>query len=124
MIHNINILVVEDDPWNREFLVDTLKCCVNRSIMEFDNPIDALDMLKKDIPPHIIISDKNLPTMGGLEFLKQVKERFPEIVFVLTSPDPQDGDTAETLGADVFMAMPYTEADIFKIVDRFVVGSI
>ena len=124
MILNIKIMVVEDDPWNREFLVDTLKCCVNRNISEFDNSMNALEAITKHIPPHLIIADRNLPGIDGFEFLAQVKTHFPDIVFVLTSCDPQDYDKAEMLGADAFMAAPYTEADVFKVVDHFVAGSV
>lgn len=124
MIRNVKILVVEDDPWVREFLADTLKCCVNRQIGEFDNAADALEAIKKGPLPHLIIGDSNLPGMDGLEFLEYVKTRFPDIAFVLTSCEPQDYEKAEILGADGFMATPYTEADIFKIVDRFVVEAV
>jgi len=123
MIFNIKLMVVEDDPWIREFLTDALKCCVNRDIMAFDNPADAIEAIREGTPPHLIIADKHLPGMTGLEFLGFVKTHFPEIVFVLTSCESQDFEKAEKLGADAFMAVPYTEADIFKIIDRFVVDN-
>jgi response regulator RpfG family c-di-GMP phosphodiesterase len=40
--------------------------------ISFDSPVEALDAIKK-IKPHIIISDKQMPGMEGIDFLSRAK---------------------------------------------------
>ena len=87
----VNILLVEDDD------IDAM--CVERSLrkMKLLNPIiraidgiQALELLRSNevSRPYIILLDLNLPRMGGLEFLKTVRDD-PDlgdaIIFVLTT---------------------------------------
>ena len=44
----------------------------------FNNPVEALEFLQNN-PPDLVISDFLMPQMNGLEFLKQVKELYPEV---------------------------------------------
>lgn len=48
----------------------------------FNNPIEALEFLKKN-QPDLVISDFLMPEMNGLEFLSKVKELYPEVSKIL-----------------------------------------
>lgn len=87
----VNILLVEDDD------IDAMS--IERSIrkMRLLNPltravdgVDALAMLRNGTisRPYIILLDLNMPRMGGLEFLKALRDDealSDSIVFVLTT---------------------------------------
>lgn len=48
----------------------------------FNNPKDALEFLKTNIPD-LVISDFLMPEMNGLEFLGEVKKMYPEVSKIL-----------------------------------------
>ncbi|HLE31782.1 MAG TPA: response regulator [Bacteroidota bacterium] len=71
---------------------------------------EALEMLSSVQPPDVvcILSDINMPGMTGLELLKIVKERFPQIrVSIITAyGDDQNYKTAMTTGAEHYFTKP------------------
>lgn len=48
----------------------------------FNNPLEAIEFLKSNIPD-IIISDFIMPEMNGLEFLTEAKKLYPEVSMIL-----------------------------------------
>lgn len=100
----INVLLVEDDE------VDIMnvqrafrKNNINNPLFIARNGIEALDVLLKRnetliIPmPRIILLDINMPKMGGLEFLAELRT-FPELksisVFVMTTSNEESDKIA------------------------------
>jgi len=71
---------------------------------------EALEMLSSVQPPDVlcILSDINMPGMTGLELLKIVKERFPQIrVSIITAyGDDQNYTTAMKTGAEHYFTKP------------------
>jgi len=49
-----------------------------------ENAITALELLACN-PVAIVISDFNMPGMNGLELMKRIKKRYPEIIHVIIS---------------------------------------
>ena len=56
----------------------------------------------------LIIADINMPGMNGLELLKIIKERFPNLkIFIITAyDDEQKYKTAQEYGADEYLTKP------------------
>lgn len=71
---------------------------------------EALDILKSNDPPGImyIFSDINMPGMSGLELLKTVKKKFPDIKVSMISAygDQENYDRAMESGAKEFFTKP------------------
>jgi len=98
----VNILHVEDDEVDAMVMQRALKKTnLNYKLQHAKNGIQALDMLRgtnsyeKIMPrPNIILLDLNMPQMGGLEFLKDMRadnELKSISVYVLsTSNDDHD----------------------------------
>jgi CheY-like chemotaxis protein len=101
-LKQINILHVEDDEVDAMVMQRALKkTSLNYTLQHAKNGLIALDMLRgtngfsKISPrPNIILLDLNMPQMGGLEFLHDLRadEELKSIgVYVLsTSNDDQD----------------------------------
>ena len=71
---------------------------------------EALDLLEESEPPNVvyIFSDINMPGMNGLELLKKVKSRFPQIKVSMISAygDPENYEKAIRSGAKEFSTKP------------------
>ncbi len=107
----VNILLVEDD------LVDVMnvkrafkKNNIENPLFVAENGEEALEMLRGDknrelakSPPKIILLDLNMPKMGGIEFLKELRanEKLKNIsVFVMTTSN-EDNDKVEAFRLNV-----------------------
>lgn len=71
---------------------------------------EALELLERDNPPVVmyVFSDINMPGMTGLELLKLVKTRFPEIKVSMISAygDAENYNKAKESGAQEFFTKP------------------
>ncbi|GAA6617480.1 response regulator [Scytonema sp. NUACC26] len=71
---------------------------------------EALERLQNNLTKclSLILADINMPGMNGLELLKIIKERFPNLkVFIITAYDDENNyQTAKNLGADDYITKP------------------
>lgn len=104
----MTILLVEDDE------VDIMnvkrafkKNNISNPLVVAHNGLEALEVLRSpttDAPkPRIILLDLNMPKMGGIEFLKEIRQD-PELsslsVFVMTTSN-EDGDKIDAFNLNV-----------------------
>lgn len=104
----MTILLVEDDE------VDIMnvkrafkKNNISNPLMVAHNGIEALQILRSAIPgapkPKIILLDLNMPRMGGIEFLKEIRQdqALSKLsVFVMTTSN-EDGDKIDAFNLNV-----------------------
>ncbi|MEH1870563.1 MAG: response regulator [Nostoc sp.] len=71
---------------------------------------EALDCLQNKLTNclTLIVTDINMPGMNGLEMLKLIKEKYPDLkVFIITAYDDEDYHlTAKEYGADGYITKP------------------
>lgn len=99
------IVVVEDDLYMREELVDLLTKAGYEvvPIVEFENTINQIVALV----PDLILLDVNLPYQSGFEICRMLKSKCIGSVLVLTARDKlQDELHALGLGADDYITKP------------------
>jgi DNA-binding response OmpR family regulator len=83
-LKNCKILFVEDETKIREHIVKTLKYLVE-DVEEASNGKEALEKMQK-FSPNIIITDLEMPLMGGIEFVTEVRKTNKTIpIVVLTA---------------------------------------
>lgn len=80
--HTANIMVVDDDRVVTQTIGSFLALETDYRVRVFLSPVDALAALD-EAPADVVISDFLMPQMNGLEFLAQVKERYPDVVRIL-----------------------------------------
>jgi len=100
----VTILIVDDDQVEIRAVTRALrKHRIDNPINDAANGVEALSLLrgtngvKAMAWPYIILLDLNMPRMGGLEFLEQVRSDESlqsTVIFVLTTSD-DDRDKAE-----------------------------
>jgi len=116
-----NILVVEDNPDNRDLICEILEDA-EYDFIEAEDAEIGLDMMTKH-RFDLVLMDVSLPGMNGLEATKMIKGN-PDYaglpVFLLTAHAMQsDIDAGKAAGADGYMTKPIDEdkllAEISKV---------
>ena len=74
------------------------------------NGSSALELIEsmENKTDYLILTDINMPEMNGIELLKKIKARYPELkVFMITAyGDEQNFKMAKNLGADDYFTKP------------------
>ena len=96
------IIVVEDDVYMREELIDVLEKAGYDAVplLDFENAVSQIMSLS----PDLILLDINLPFHSGFEVCKEIKAKRLGTVLILTARDKlQDELHALGLGADDYL---------------------
>lgn len=76
-----SILIIDDDDYFREMLVEALKVC-QYTALSASTPKQALKILE-DTQIDAVISDIKMPVMDGITLAKVIKEKYPELPIIL-----------------------------------------
>jgi CheY-like chemotaxis protein len=122
----LNILLVEDDELDvmnvqRAFKKNN----VVNPLYTAGNGVEALEMLRGAREPHVprdrrlILLDLNMPKMGGIEFLKELRAdpelRATTVVVLTTSDEERDKVKAYDLNVAGYILKPVTVAAFVEI---------
>ncbi len=107
MAEQFRILVIDDDPGIREYLRALASRQGYRVFAAADGE-EALETLEETLP-HIVTLDAVLPGMDGLETLRRLKQRMPEVPVIMLSGHGQARTIVEAmrLGATDFLRKPF-----------------
>jgi CheY-like chemotaxis protein len=95
----IKILIVDDDPFIREVLTAVLE--EDYAVVTAENGTEAFDAFNADSGIRLIISDLNMPEIGGRELIKKIRETGSDVpVVILTGNDEL---RSEDGGADDYL---------------------
>ena len=100
------LLVIDDEPLNRELLASSLSAAGYEVEVAKDG-FAALAQMHGALPD-LIISDLKMPNMSGFEFLSIARRRFPQIPTIAVSGEFHP--PIEPLGviADAFLSKPFS----------------
>ena len=106
-----HILIADDEPGIRSFLGEVVRDAGHRVTLASDG-IEALALLRKRAY-HVLITDLQMPNLGGMELLEHAKREQPELeVIVLTAHGTwSNAVAAMKLGAFDFLAKPVSGPD-------------
>ena len=110
------ILVVDDEAIVRESIKDWLQDA-NYQVATAESGEEALKMVEKQ-DFSVMVLDLRLPGMHGLEVLKKVKAKRPDIKSIIITAFPADLSQAEAkkLGAIDYLIKPVFPADLEKLI--------
>lgn len=114
-IEEPKIAIIDDDELFRKSAAAVLTRNLQKDILSFESGEAALEHFEKQNNIGIILSDINMPIMNGLEFLKKVKEKYPEKICIMMSGYPGNEQTAMELGADAYISKPFTTQKISEL---------
>ena len=104
---NERIFVIEDDENIRE-IINLALVSNGYEVVQFDNAIDALELMKKETPS-LAIFDLMLPKMSGIDAIKKIRETNNELPILILSAKDREIDKVNGLdsGSDDYMTKPF-----------------
>ncbi|MEB0136606.1 response regulator [Actimicrobium sp. CCC2.4] len=119
------ILIVDDSVSLRKVVAIALTGA-GYEVIEAGDGLDALDKLAglagKKV--HLIISDVNMPRMGGLEFVRQVKNnaayRFTPVIMLTTEGQDAIKEQGRAAGAKAWILKPFNPPQMLNAVAKLI----
>ena len=128
MQKTITFFLIDDDEDDHEFFIIALEDADKDVVsVTAKNGREALDMLNSgQVNPDYIFLDLNMPQIGGLECLTELKKspglsHIPVIIFS-TSSDPKDKESTLSLGAIDFITKPSKLSELTALLNAFMVN--
>ena len=118
------ILVAEDDPSVRAFVVSALTMKGHEVVAEEDGGLAAETMEAEEGKFDLLLSDIKMPVMDGIALALQVGATFPEVTIVLMTGFADQRERAHGLEALVYdvIVKPFTLAELMAKVDDALEG--
>ena len=120
------ILVVDDSATMLMSLKNSLEIG-GFSVITATDGVLALKKLQSGPKPDLIITDINMPNMGGIEFIGNARKlpgfRFIPILALTTESQQAKRDEAKKLGATGWLVKPVGGTDLIKIIKQVLPGA-
>ncbi|MCD4651756.1 MAG: chemotaxis response regulator CheY [Candidatus Cloacimonetes bacterium] len=117
----MKFLIVDDSPTMRRIVTNTLKRLGYRSIEDADHGQTALDKLRTIPGINFIITDWNMPTMDGLEFVQTIRSsaEFKHLPILMVTTRSVKDDIIEAMKAGVnnYVVKPFTPETMKQKID-------
>ena len=120
------ILVVDDSVT----MVMSLKSTLSMSGFQVEtanNGQQALDKLKAGVKPDLILTDINMPVMGGLELIGKVRAmpglKFVPILTLTTESDATKREAGRSAGATGWIVKPVSGDDLIRVIKKVLPGA-
>lgn len=112
------VVIVDDDDEIRELLLRTLPTD-GFELVEARDGNEALALIERETPD-LVLLDWNMPNASGGDVLAELARLQLDVpVIVLTAnDDPRLRQVAETHGADVFLAKPFSPIELLGAIER------
>ena len=114
ILAGLNVLVVDDEPDNRDFLMVALEY-FGASATAAATAAEAIDILQQS-PPHILVSDIGMPASDGYWLIRKVRssasdtiKRLPAVALTAYASE-EDRDQALAAGYDEHLTKPIDPA--------------
>ena len=116
----MTVMNVDDSVTMRKIVALALKS-QGHSVVEAENGKHALELLPNG-KIDAIIMDINMPVMGGIEFLQELKKlpsyaKIPVLVLTTQGEDALK-EQARALGADAFMVKPFQKETLLETLGK------
>ncbi|SEA47595.1 two-component system, chemotaxis family, response regulator CheY [Desulfuromusa kysingii] len=120
-MHQRKVLVVDDSPTMRQFIVLALKRLPDLSVDEADNGVAALKQLSSK-KYDLLLTDVNMPIMDGLKLVSLIRNDVVNadlpVVVITTEGSEMTRERALQSGASEFVTKPLQTARLIEVVRR------
>jgi len=100
---SVRVLVADDQTAFREVMRDVILATPGMTAVGEVDSGEAAVRAVDELSPQLVIMDKRMPGMGGVEAARQIRARRPEVVVVLVSVEAVDPRVLEASRAAAFL---------------------
>ena len=120
-LENLNILVVEDDEDNLEFL-RRLLMKYGASVVVARTGEEAINIVKTNVQIKIVLMDIRLPDINGFESTQKIKKLKPRLPVIAVTAYAMYNDREVCLenGCDDYIAKPLDKDLLFKKINHYI----
>eukprot|EP01029_Cantina_marsupialis_P015694 TRINITY_DN345002_c0_g1_i2.p1 TRINITY_DN345002_c0_g1~~TRINITY_DN345002_c0_g1_i2.p1 ORF type:complete len:137 (+),score=22.56 TRINITY_DN345002_c0_g1_i2:48-458(+) len=118
ILKNINVLYVEDETEVREFTSKTISSIVKNVITAKDG-LEGLEAFNTNKDINLILTDINMPKMGGLEMCSKIRKQDKEIPIVITSAHSDPNFLKEAIDVNV-SSYAMKPIDLYHLIDSMI----
>jgi thioredoxin reductase (NADPH) len=121
------VICVDDDPYILQMLGFQLEKFIEKktTVVEFfTNPLEAIDNIKELMAEKIevifVIVDYQMPEMNGAEFIRTLKDLFPDMKFIMLSGQASAIHVDDLVNDNLlesFVSKPWNEKELYAIID-------
>ncbi|MDH4371577.1 MAG: response regulator, partial [Nitrospira sp.] len=112
------ILIVDDDPSMRTALMETVK----RLGYAVEGAVDGSDAMERLVRfrPWLVLTDLRMPRLSGLDLIKEIRSRAPQVTIVLMTAygTIETAVEAMKLGASEYLLKPFS----MDVLERMIVS--
>jgi YesN/AraC family two-component response regulator len=114
-LKELKLLFVEDEKDLLDIISDTL-VKLQANFLTASNGEEALDVLAQHDDIDAIITDINMPVMNGLDMIKTIKEKNPNLTIIIMSAHTETEyiQKAEEYGVNDYLLKPF---DFIKFIE-------
>lgn len=118
------ILVAEDDPSVRAFVVSALTMKGHEVVAEEDGGLAAETVDSEEGRFNLLLSDIKMPIMDGIGLALHVAAKYPDITIVLMTGFADQRERAHGLDALIYdvITKPFSLADLIQKIDDALEG--
>ncbi len=118
-----SILVVDDEPGIRELLCLMLEAA-GHSVVSAEDGLQAPKVLAAQ-PVQIVITDLLMPERDGLEFITEVRKKYPLVKIIAMSGGGHIARDsylriAKNFGAHVLLEKPFSQSGVLGAIDAVI----
>ncbi len=120
-------ILVVDDSVTMVMSLKTTLAMNGYQVETASNGKAALDLLQSGTKPNLILTDINMPVMGGMELISHVRAlpafRFIPILTLTTESEASKRDEGKRLGATGWLVKPVSGDDLIKVIRKVLPGA-
>jgi len=117
------VLIVDDSASLRQVVSIALKGA-GYEVIEACDGVDGLAKLGAAAKVHLIISDVNMPTMDGITFVKEVKQKpeykFTPVIMLTTEAEEEKKLQGQAAGAKAWVIKPFQPQQMLAAVGKLI----
>lgn len=115
----MKILIVDDDELNVKILEEILEDADFQTVSA-ENGLEAMDRLKEHADVELILLDRMMPKMDGMQFMEEIKKQ-PEwentpIIMQTAANQPKEVIEGTSAGAYYYLTKPFDEQVVLSVV--------